>query len=141
GFSSCGDRSGRGSSQRCSTGRGLSGFVDCGTREPQTPAGNQQPKNKQQRWYQQGQFDGSGSTLIPCYVAMPVDDHGGVTRSTGAAAVSLSRPRSRAKIIGAYAETSAVTVDGVRCTRMEMFRKPPEPAIVAPNCSASAALP
>jgi hypothetical protein len=69
-------RSGRRSSQGCCTSCGLSGFIDRGTRKPETPAGYQQAKNKQQGWYQQGQFDGSGSALVVEYVAVPVDDHG-----------------------------------------------------------------
>ena len=48
-----------------SPGCGLRGFVDGGTGEPEAPASNQQPKNKQQRWHEQGQFDRSGSSLVP----------------------------------------------------------------------------
>ena len=54
----------RRSSQGCSTSGGLSGFVDGGTREPETPAGDQQAKNEQEGWYQQGQLDGGSSTLV-----------------------------------------------------------------------------
>jgi hypothetical protein len=69
-------RSGRRSSQGCGTSGSLSGFVDRGTRKPKTPAGYQQAKNEQQGWHQQGQLNGSGSTLVAECVAIPVDDHG-----------------------------------------------------------------
>jgi hypothetical protein len=76
GVSSRSGRSGCRSSQGCGTSCGLSGFIDRGTRKPETPAGYQQAENEQQGWHQQRQLDGGGSTLVVGYVAMPVDDHG-----------------------------------------------------------------
>jgi hypothetical protein len=76
GISSRSGRSGCRPSQGCCTSCGLSGFIDRGTRKPETPAGYQQAKDEQQGRHQQGQLDGSGSTLFVECVAVPVDDHG-----------------------------------------------------------------